>query len=80
LYMVILFSSDSCDFLFISQFIFLILCSNCLLNRIMRTNLSYILCNDISFGAEKWMKTTITAVAFLLLLYVPCIQSTIRHD
>jgi hypothetical protein len=30
-YMVILFSRDSCDFLFISQFIFLILSSNCLL-------------------------------------------------
>jgi hypothetical protein len=31
LYMVILFSRDSCDFLFISQFIFLTLSSNCLL-------------------------------------------------
>jgi hypothetical protein len=31
LYMVILFPRDSCDFLFISQFIFLTLSSNCLL-------------------------------------------------
>jgi hypothetical protein len=31
LYMVILFSRDSCDFLFISQYIFLTLSSNCLL-------------------------------------------------
>jgi hypothetical protein len=33
--MVILFSRDSCDFLFISEFIFLILSSNCILLAFM---------------------------------------------
>jgi hypothetical protein len=40
--MVILFSRDSCEFLSISQLIFLIVSSNCLL-------LTFICVNDVSF-------------------------------
>jgi hypothetical protein len=57
--MVILFSRDSCDFLFISQFIFLTLSSNCLL-------LGFICVCHVSFLYDVQVST------FLVDMYEDC--------
>jgi hypothetical protein len=64
LYMVVLFSRDSCDFLFISQFIFLILSSICLL-------LAFIYDRHVSFlssWSPKYLTSCLIGMGKLLVL------------